>query len=213
MRLWRVSALVILVFLLSMTCVSVPAKAQIGVTDITPTFYSLQIYPSNGHIIVKAVVFDYNSWHSIAQVIFEAKASNNATVESVLFQQYGTNGTISDSFSQTAGRHFDPAYSAYYSSNLTDTISERCNMTVIFALTPMSADYLTISVIDIHGKVASSDMAVQSGYIGSGMVASSPLLVGSAAAATLVAVLMKSRKAWRNPGAFRSSYAVEDERP
>ncbi len=194
MRSTRAGALALLLMVVSMLAFTAPAAATIGVSDITPTFYSLQVYPSNGHVFVRAVVFDYNSWRSISEVIFNAIGPGNTTVESVIFKQYSPNGTLSDSFTQSAGSHFLPLYSEFNASDLTATVSERCNMTVLFAFTSMAADYLTISVIDIHGKIASSNIAVESGYIGSNIAVPLPLILSASIVATAASIVLKSWK-------------------
>lgn len=207
----RLTAVALLALLVSVVAFAAPARATLGVSDITPTFYSLQVNASGGHVFVRTVVFDYNSWRSISEVVFTAVGSGNTTVESVIFKQYGPNGTVADSFMQTAGSHFLPLFSGFNASGLTATVSERCNMTVVFAFTSMAAQYLTISVIDIHGKMASSNIAVESGYIGGNLGAPLPLMLSGSLVATLAAVVLKSRKFSKSSDQRRSSEGEEKE--
>jgi hypothetical protein len=172
---------------------SMRASGNLGVTDITPTFYSIQLYVSHSYVFVKTVIFDYNSWKSVKNVTLKAIGPDNRTVEEVVFNQY-LSGNEASHFKQLAGNSFYQHYSSYNTSNLTQTIAEVANLTVIFAFTSINAEVLTISASDIHGKVAASSFELQGGYIGSGVAIALPYLIAFAMLGTVITMLAKSRK-------------------
>jgi len=189
----KLSVLILAILFLSPVLISGLATASLGVTDITPTFYSIQLYFQNGRMFVKTVVFDYNSWRSIDSVRFSATGASGNTVEQVTFYQYGNNGT-SDTFVQTSGSAFIPSLSWFNASDLVQTVSQRCNLTVTFAFAPFNAQSVTISTTDIHGKTAESSIQIASGYLGTGIQSAEYVIPFAAAIGTVLLVVLRSRR-------------------
>ncbi|MBX8631103.1 MAG: hypothetical protein KIY12_03745 [Thermoplasmata archaeon] len=172
---------------------SLRANGSLGVSDITPTFYSIQMYISHGYVFVRTVIFDYNSWKSVKNVTLKAIGPENRTTEEVVFDQY-LSGKDTTHFKQVTGNSFYQPYSSYNASNLSQTISEVANLTVTFAFTSINAEVLMISASDIHGKVATSSFELQGGYVGAGITIAIPYLITLAMFGTVVTMLAKSRK-------------------
>ncbi|MEM3851730.1 MAG: hypothetical protein QXP70_01880 [Methanomassiliicoccales archaeon] len=197
-----------LLFLISLACV--PAKGSVQVTDITPTFYSVQIYVSHGFVFVKGVVFDYNSWHSIKTVTVSAYGGNNEVVERVIFfQNASSEGSVYgvQYFKQVVGNSFFVPYSDAYASSNSSALGDITNLTVVFAFTHIDANVINMSVKDIYGKTAYTDVQIEGGYIGAGISFSLVFALAAAIAGAAISMFLRVRKAGREAG-----YAFEQER-
>jgi hypothetical protein len=176
--------------LIALTLIATPALGSVSVTDITPTFSSVQTYVNHGLVFVKVTVFDYNSWRSVKSVTVTSYGVGMKVTEQVMFVSNGTGSY----FRQTAGNAFYAPASYYSASNSSDSLSAIANITVLFAFTKINGSLLNITARDIYGKETYSSIQIQGGYLGNGVAIGLPLLLIVSLISSIIAIILKGRR-------------------
>ena len=157
--------------LLLLATSAAPAAAQgtgVTVTNVPPQFSAIKIYARDGLNYIDVVVSDYNSWEDIFQVRVLVLDKTLAPLADILFQQYPTNTTpvAQPAFIQPVGDYLVQDLSSASHSNQTATIPQRTDLHVTLVLSPVKADWVNVTAVDLGGLRAYAQVQYQTGFIG-----------------------------------------------
>ena len=166
---WGLLAAIAALLLLATS--AAPAAAQgtgVTVTNVPPQFSAIKIYARDGLNYIDVVVSDYNSWEDIFQVRVLVLDKTLAPLADILFQQYPTNTTpvAQPAFIQPVGDYLVQDLSSASHSNQTATIPQRTDLHVTLVLSPVKADWVNVTAVDLGGLRAYAQVQYQTGFIG-----------------------------------------------
>ncbi len=169
-------------------------QTQGGVTviNVPPEFRDIDIGTRDGLHHIDLVVSDYNSWEDILQVDLEILDESREPVAHIIFQR-NENATVTwdPIFIENLGQILVRDQSLASVNLDPETIAERSELRVTFALLPLLGRWLRITAVDLEGLTATAQVEYLTGAVGG--TASLPPLVLLLLAVAASVILVGSR--------------------
>lgn len=192
---------------LAIACLLVPLLALLpsvawaqtpGVTviNVPPEFRDLNIGTRSGLHHIDVIVSDYNSWEDILRVDLEILDESGAQVVHVVFQPYETNATLTWNpvFIENLGQVLVREQSLARANTDPQTIAERSELEVSFAIRPLIGRWLRITAVDLEGLTATAQVEYLTGALGGAANLPPLVLLLLAVAATVILIGSRVRR-------------------
>ncbi len=163
----------------------------VTVSNVPPVLQFIDVGTQDGLHHIDVVVSDDNSWGDILRVDMEILDASLAPLSQVVFQAYLSNASASwdPTFIENLGQNLVQAQSRATVSLNPQTIADRSELQVTFAILPLVGRWLRITATDLDGLNATVQLDYLQGFIGSTIfppwlllllaVAASVILVGT----------------------------------
>ena len=157
---------IIILFSTFFTITSSAGKAGVGVLNVSPVQNFIRVTQQDSFIRVYLTVSDYNSWADIFTVTITLE-DYGLQIAEFMFKQYEDESSFVtiDEFSEKSGGKnlLATEKCSFDRSDLKDTVSERCNLELLFVFQTTIFNRLNIEVKDREGATASTHIDYDTG--------------------------------------------------
>ncbi len=142
--------------LVSLFLLPAVARAQspgVTVSNVPPVLQFIDVGSQDGLHHIEVVVTDDNSWGDILSVDMQILDESRAPLTHVVFQAYLNNAsaTWDPTFTENLGRNLVPGQSTATVNMNPQTIADRSELQVVFAILPLAGRFLRITATDLDG--------------------------------------------------------------
>ncbi len=133
-----------------------PDGTGVAVLNVPPTISYVHFSSADGIHRVEVTVLDYNSWKDVYQIRLEFRA-DDGPLSVITYTQYSDRGNLStrvDWFNETDGHYLLQSMSGVRRVFNGTTVPEKCEINVTFALRPIEALKVVMTVEDLSGEKA-----------------------------------------------------------
>jgi hypothetical protein len=184
---------------LSLLLISPIAKAQtpgVTVINVPPEFQDLGVGALGGLHHIDVIVSDDNSWGDILRVDLEILDESNSPVAHVILQTYLSNASLiwEPTFMDNVGQNLVRADSVATVNTNPQTVADRSELRVTFAITPLVGRWVRATATDLDGLNATAQIEYLEGFLGGPSILPPWLLLLLAVAASVVLVGTRIRR-------------------
>lgn len=189
-------ACVLVITLLLLPTVARAQTPGVTVVNVAPEFRVIDVGTQNGLNRVDVVVSDDNSWGDILRVDLEILDESSTPVAHVSLQTYLTNasGIWEPTFRDNLGQILVRGQSLAIVDANPQTIADRSELRVTFAIQPLVGRWLRLTATDLDGLNATAQLEYFTGTFGGPTLLPPWLLLLLAVAASVVLVGRRIRR-------------------
>ncbi len=176
------------------------ARGQTGgvtVVNVPPEFQAIDVGTQSGLHHIDVVVSDDNSWGDILRVDLEILDESGGPVAHVILQTYISNASLiwEPTFMDSVGQNLVRGESLATVSTNPQTVEDRSELRVTFAIIPLTGRWARITATDLEGLSATAQVDYLTGSIIVGPTIFPPwLLLLLAVAASVILVGTRIRR-------------------
>ncbi len=175
------------------------ARAQtpgVTVINVPPEFQASDVGTQNGLHHIDVVVSDNNSWGDILQVDLEILDESSRPVAHVILRTYLSNASLiwEPTFMDSVGQNLVRAESLATVNTNPQTVEDRSELRVTFAIIPLTGRWARITATDLDGLSATVQLDYLTVSLGGTTIFPPWLLLLIAVAASIILVGTRIRR-------------------